>query len=214
LSDALGSVRQLVNMNSAITLTQSNAPYGEVIQSVGTSQTNYAFTGEMRDANGLIYLRARYYAPQDGRFLSRDTWDGDYTRPLSLNRWGYVEGNPVNAVDPSGHITIDNAENAEVLVNGLKTYNVFLEVDWGEFPYVVIEELDPFLRKNCGWFEGRWTLEELLELWYGVSDLAREMGGTSHFIQNIGGSIAVKKGLSPHKAFYRHSVKLPKFIPS
>ena len=52
LTDALSSVRQLVNMNSAITLTQSNAPYGEVIQSVGTSQTNYAFTGEMRDANG------------------------------------------------------------------------------------------------------------------------------------------------------------------
>jgi len=34
-------------MNSAITLTPSYAPYGEVTQSVGTSQTNYAFTGEM-----------------------------------------------------------------------------------------------------------------------------------------------------------------------
>ena len=102
LADALGSVRQLVDMNSAVTLTQSYAPYGEVTQSIGNGATAYQFTGEMRDANGLIYLRARYYAPQDGRFLSRDTWGGDYNRPASLNRWGYVEGNPVNLVDPSG----------------------------------------------------------------------------------------------------------------
>lgn len=30
------------------------------------------------------------------------TWAGDYNRPLSLNRWNYVEGNPVNFTDPSG----------------------------------------------------------------------------------------------------------------
>lgn len=51
----------------------------------------------------MLYLRARYYNPTDGRFQSRDTWRGDYNRPLSLNRWMYVEGNPVNRVDPSGH---------------------------------------------------------------------------------------------------------------
>jgi hypothetical protein len=35
--------------------------------------------------------------------LTRDTWQGDYTRPLSLNRWNYVEGNPINYTDPSGN---------------------------------------------------------------------------------------------------------------
>ena len=52
LSDALGSVRQLVDANSAVTLTQSYSPYGEVTQSVGNGATAYQFTGEMRDANG------------------------------------------------------------------------------------------------------------------------------------------------------------------
>jgi RHS repeat-associated protein len=102
IGDALGSVRQLTDATSAVTLTQSYAPYGEVTQSVGTSQTSYAYTGESRDANGLTYLRARYYASEDGRFISRDTWSGEYNRPLSLNRWNYVEGNPINAIDPSG----------------------------------------------------------------------------------------------------------------
>jgi hypothetical protein len=42
------------------------------------------------------------YSPSIGRFLTRDTWQGDYNRPMSLNKWNYVEGNPVNRTDPSG----------------------------------------------------------------------------------------------------------------
>ncbi|MGP8330091.1 MAG: RHS repeat-associated core domain-containing protein, partial [Methanosarcinaceae archaeon] len=97
--------RQLADTAGLVTLTQSYAPYGETVSSVGTGSSVYQFTGEMRDANGLTYLRARYYAPQDGRFISRDTWGGDYNRPLSLNRWNYTEGNPVNFTDASGHFT-------------------------------------------------------------------------------------------------------------
>jgi hypothetical protein len=43
------------------------------------------------------------YDPLTGRFQTKDSWQGDYNRPLSLNRWMYVEGNPVNFTDPSGH---------------------------------------------------------------------------------------------------------------
>ncbi len=59
-------------------------------------------TGEQTDPSGMVYLRSRYYTPNDGRFNTRDTWMGDYNIPLSLNRWMYVEGNPVNYVDPEG----------------------------------------------------------------------------------------------------------------
>jgi len=43
------------------------------------------------DTNALLYLRARFYAPGIGQFLTSDSWQGDYNRPLSLNRWRYVE---------------------------------------------------------------------------------------------------------------------------
>jgi hypothetical protein len=38
-----------------------------------------------------------------GRFISRDTWSGDSNSPLSLNRWNYVESNPINRTDPTGY---------------------------------------------------------------------------------------------------------------
>ena len=65
------------------------------------------------DSTQLLFLRARYYNPAVGRFQSRDTWSGDYNRPLSLNRWMYVEGNPVNAVDPSGHCIVPEEQDQE-----------------------------------------------------------------------------------------------------
>ena len=72
LGDALGSVRQLVNSAGAVTLTQSYAPYGETVSSVGSGTSAYQYTGESRDANGLTYLRARYLDSSIGRFTQRD----------------------------------------------------------------------------------------------------------------------------------------------
>jgi len=45
--------------------------------------------------------------PDDGRFLTRDTWMGEYNNPLSLNRWMYGYGNPVKYIDPTGHSVQD-----------------------------------------------------------------------------------------------------------
>jgi hypothetical protein len=50
----------------------------------------------------LIYLRARYYEPTVGRFISRDSWGGDYSRPNTLNLWNYGYSNPIRYTDPSG----------------------------------------------------------------------------------------------------------------
>jgi len=47
-------------------------------------------------------LRSRFLSPETGRFQTKDNWQGDYNKPASLNRWGYVEGNPINHADPTG----------------------------------------------------------------------------------------------------------------
>jgi len=69
-----------------------------------------AYTNEYT-SQGLIYLRSRYYSPESGRFLTKDSWQGDYSKPLSLNRWVYVEGNPINRTDPSGQCFMIDGSN-------------------------------------------------------------------------------------------------------
>ncbi len=64
----------------------------------------YQYRGEYTDAlTGNQYLRARYYRPSTGSFLTRDTYAGDQTEPASLNRYTYAGNDPVNLEDPSGH---------------------------------------------------------------------------------------------------------------
>jgi RHS repeat-associated protein len=97
-------VRQLVNNAGEVTLSKSYDPYGSVISSTGSGSSVYGYTGESQDAaSGMVYLRSRYYNVADGRFQSRDTWGGSYNSPQSLNRWSYVEGNPISYTDPSGY---------------------------------------------------------------------------------------------------------------
>ncbi len=95
---------QLTSASGQVTSAKSYDPYGVVTQTIGAGQSAYGYTGEQQDAaSGMVYLRARYYNVNDGRFQSRDTWGGDANSPMSMNRWGYVEGNPVNLTDPSGY---------------------------------------------------------------------------------------------------------------
>jgi RHS repeat-associated protein len=63
---------------------------------------SFGFTGEQTDANGLLYLRARYAQVGTGTFLSKDPFEGFMQRAMSRNGYSYVEGNPVNYTDPSG----------------------------------------------------------------------------------------------------------------
>jgi len=64
----------------------------------------YRYSGEIfDDESGLIYLRARYYNPSTGRFITKDTYEGSLINPLSQNLYTYVENNPLKYIDPSGH---------------------------------------------------------------------------------------------------------------
>lgn len=99
--DGLGSVRQLTDANGVVRYDTSFNPYGVAFEKGGTYTTSLGFTGEFSDADGLLFLRARYYAPGMGTFTSRDPLEGVMQRSGSRNGYGYVEGNPVNYTDPS-----------------------------------------------------------------------------------------------------------------
>ena len=65
------------------------------------------YNGGIYDKNtGLYYLNARYYDPENGRFISRDSYRGNSSNPSTLHLYAYCANNPVNLSDPSGHIAI------------------------------------------------------------------------------------------------------------
>ena len=79
-------------------------PYGTTVTHTGTADLKHRYTGqEADDSTALYYYNARYYDPQIGRFVSSDTIVPDFNNPQDLNRYSYVNNNPVKFVDPTGH---------------------------------------------------------------------------------------------------------------
>jgi len=105
LNDGLGSARsgQLADGNGDVTLAQGYTPFGVPLWSEGSGATGYGFTGERWEAySALVFLRARYYEPATGRFISRDTSPGNSLNPRTHPGWVYVENNPIQYIDPTG----------------------------------------------------------------------------------------------------------------
>jgi RHS repeat-associated protein len=92
LTDGLGSTAHLADGAGNVTGSYTYDVFGAARTHTGAS-TEYSFTGEQNDPNGLEYLRARYYDNATGRFLSGD--------PLG-SAYRYAGNNPVNMVDPRG----------------------------------------------------------------------------------------------------------------
>jgi RHS repeat-associated protein len=119
--DGGGNVRQLTNPSGVITDTYDYDAFGNKVNFTGTTPNNYLYRGEQYDSDlGLYYLRARYYNPLTGRFMSRDPKEfgplESKHKPANPNRFHkylYVGGNPVMYADPTGYAA--EAEDAVVI---------------------------------------------------------------------------------------------------
>jgi RHS repeat-associated protein len=98
--DGLGSATSLSSSAGAVANTYTYDSFGNITSSGGALANPFRYTGrEFDPETGLGYYRARYYAPQLGRFVSED--------PLRFgsggtNFYGYVFQSPTNLADPLG----------------------------------------------------------------------------------------------------------------
>ena len=77
-------------------------------------------------SGGLIYMKARFYDPEIGRFLTQDPAAGDLAVPISLNKYLYAHSNPTAYVDPTGEAA-ESIWDAASLAVGLASlgYNLY-----------------------------------------------------------------------------------------
>ncbi len=128
-ADALGSTRVVTDDAGVPVAAISYDAYGSVRAQAGEGRS-FTFTGEQLDTEtNMVFLRARYYDPETGRFASRDSFPGQMADPGSVNRYTYAQDNPLKYIDPMGHFVLFvggmNTNNDEDLNSG--AWDVMME---------------------------------------------------------------------------------------
>jgi len=96
--NAHGDVVSLADGSGYIIRNYDYDPFGvQISYNAGADNNPYRYSGEYYDTeSGYTYLRARYYDPAIGRFVSEDP-------ALDGNNWYIYCGNdPINSIDPTG----------------------------------------------------------------------------------------------------------------
>lgn len=111
LEDALQSIVSVTNDSGALVDETLYTSFG---LPTDAPASQFAFNDQAFNSNtGLFYLRARYYDPELGRFVSEDPFNGLLTKPSSLHGYLYASNDPINRIDPAG------------LFDGRKVWNGF-----------------------------------------------------------------------------------------
>ena len=104
VTDPHGNVVQLTDESGRVTKTYEYDSFGNEIKPDSKDDNPFRYCGEYYDKETEeIYLRARYYQPKAGRFLTKDTYTGEEDEPESLHLYTYCENDGVNMIDPTGH---------------------------------------------------------------------------------------------------------------
>jgi RHS repeat-associated protein len=115
--DARGSVVAITNASGDVVGNWRVDPWGRSQASEGNESglgsQRHVFGGHVNDAaTGLIYMRARFYDPETGLFLTQDPATGSSADPRSRHPYLYAHSSPLNGIDPSGCSTVFIGQHA------------------------------------------------------------------------------------------------------
>jgi RHS repeat-associated protein len=135
--DGLGSCRALVSSNGIVVAKYDYDVYGSVRGQEGQRANSFKYVAQIGhptdEETGLIYMRARYYDPEIGRFISEDP---GFNR---VNWYQYADGNPVNRLDGNGRSSaaIDALFGNLFIILGFLLMGDNVEINWDKvFDYV------------------------------------------------------------------------------
>jgi RHS repeat-associated protein len=100
--DGVGNTVAITDASETVVNSYDYSPFGMILAENETFPQPFKFVGKlgvMAESNGFYYMRARYYDPVVGRFISEDPlgFDGG-----DVNLYVYAGLNPLLLVDPFG----------------------------------------------------------------------------------------------------------------
>lgn len=108
LNDMQGSTSAILNQSMQKEAIYSYSDFGETKVLYGEDTFNeICYTGAVYDSStGRYYLSARYYDPETAVFISQDSYRGEPADYTQWHLYAYCANNPINYMDPSGHLSI------------------------------------------------------------------------------------------------------------
>lgn len=110
-SDHLGGTNAVTDGTGGLAERIKYYPFGDLRKG---GNERYSFTGKEKDeATDFYYFEARYYNPGYRHFTQADVIIPNFYNPQSLNRYAYVDSNPLKYIDPSGNTKLRIPKNAK-----------------------------------------------------------------------------------------------------
>lgn len=208
-SDIQGSVILLTDSFGGKKADYAYDAYGNTEQSndIDHLQTHFGYAGQYLDTDANLYnLRARWYEPGTGGFLSVDPLLSE-----TGDSYGYGSGNPISYNDPTGLSTSNNMTNLGQMGFGL------LDGATGGISTGLINLINPSLISTCN-IAFRWgsTGGSILSFFVPGDAFFRVLGSVSKGIKSISKVSTIVKGGSQltkvDEALLRANSKMPLHI--
>ncbi|MFF3087593.1 LamG-like jellyroll fold domain-containing protein [Streptomyces nojiriensis] len=116
-------VASLAPDGTAVAGSRAYDPFGKTTASQGSNPNLGYQSGWTDSATGEVNMAARWYQPGIGSFTSRDTWQLDPNPSVQANRYTYANASPLNATDPTGHLSGTGKETTISGVKGVPGHN-------------------------------------------------------------------------------------------
>ena len=134
MHNAMDQLAAVISQQGTVYSEQLPSSYGpqSSAPSVPSDLLSYAqsltWHSQAQDPTGLIWMGARYYDPQGGRFLSPDP----IGYPACMDLYAYAGGDPINYLDPDGRFASPVYQMIKpVLISAIQPFNIINQATQG-----------------------------------------------------------------------------------
>lgn len=146
-TDPQGTPLAEADANGNITATFDYKPYGS--QALGAPVNGPGYTGHVNDQDtGLVYMQARYYDPNVGRFISVDPEAPSAGNVFSFARFPYANNNPIVNLDPDGRETGAGYGNGEYYAHNPTQHEIEWQNNYGKFFDARMDDANQLIASN------------------------------------------------------------------